>query len=346
LLLLLIVLIPLAGCGTDWLPDNTKPNAFSFTTKTGVAVSTLVESDTVTVSGNSTSADINVINGEFKIDDKDWTIAPGKINAGSKVKVRHTSAATNGTATTTALIIGGVSATFTSITVESSNIAAYAFPQKTGVELATVIESDPVTISGTGAPWPISITGGEYSIDNGTYTSVAGTINNLQSVKVRHTSASTNSASITSTLKIENRSADFTSVTKAKPVPFSNFSTFSPSGPLTFTFADPKNILLVSQAPAIFASKVPAGSTADPLSFSVTLSVTNTDLVSLHTFQGQLAGLDSQNRKIHPGYFLVSVGVPAGASSQSLTVTPVPATMSAATFNSITHWVFRQISAQ
>jgi hypothetical protein len=65
--------------------------------------------------------------------------------------------------------------------------------------LDTEFISNTVVITGIDAPAPISVAGGAYSIDEGAFTSVAGTVNNGQFVTVKLTSANainTNSAAI------------------------------------------------------------------------------------------------------------------------------------------------------
>ena len=344
MLLLLIVLLPVVGCGIEWFPDGTKPNSFSFATKTGVQLSTPTESNTVTITGNSYTSPISVANGEYKIADGNYTSAAGTISAGQTVTVRHTSSASYGTATTTTLTIGGVSGTFTSVTIAKpilNNISSFSFATKTGVELSTLVESDPVTITGTNAPWPIAVTNGEYSIDAAAYTSAAGTINKLQSVKVRHTSASTYSTTTTTILSVghadigEAVSVGFSSVTKDSPAPFSNFSTFPP---LTTVNASADNVVSATNPTAQRTG------TTDPVTIQFSFNGTNGDTTMLRTFHGLVAGLDGQNRKIHPGYFQVDVGIPANSFAQLLSVTVSSPAISATTFNSITHWVFRQIT--
>jgi len=108
------------------------------------------------------------------------------------VKVRHTSSAANSTATNTVLTIGGLSDTFTSTTVAfvaDTTPDAFTFTDQTGVALSTVIESAAITVSGINSAAAISVTGGEYSINGGAWTSAAGTVTNGQTVKVRHTSS-------------------------------------------------------------------------------------------------------------------------------------------------------------
>ena len=81
----------------------------------------------------------------------------------------------------------------------------------------------------------------------------------------------------------------------------------------------------------------------DTMNFGITLLATNIDTSSSHTLQAQLMGLDSQGRKIHPCYFPVKVAIGPGLVNQSIAVGNV-GSMPAATFNSITRWLFRTMT--
>ena len=65
---------------------------------------------------------------------------------------------------------------------------------------------------------PISIAGGEYSVNGGPFTTAAGTITNGQTVEVRHTSAAAKGASVITTLTIGGVAGAFTSTTVAAAV--------------------------------------------------------------------------------------------------------------------------------
>lgn len=95
---------------------DTTPDAFSFTDVTNQALSTLLESNAITVAGINTATAISVSGGEYQINGGAWTAAAGTVTNGQTVKVRHTTSASNNTATNTVLTIGGVADTFTSTT--------------------------------------------------------------------------------------------------------------------------------------------------------------------------------------------------------------------------------------
>lgn len=95
----------------------TTPDAFTFVDQTDVALSTVIESATITVSGINAAVAISVTGGEYRINGGAWTSSAGTVTNGQTVKLRHTSSASNNTVTNTVLTIGGVSDTFTTTTV-------------------------------------------------------------------------------------------------------------------------------------------------------------------------------------------------------------------------------------
>src|SRR5690606_38611347 len=62
---------------------------------------------------------------------------------------------------------------------------AFTIPAATEAEPGKQVVSEAVTIIGINAPTPISVIGGEYSINGQDYTSTAGIITNNQSVTVK-----------------------------------------------------------------------------------------------------------------------------------------------------------------
>ncbi len=93
---------------------------------------------------------------------------------------------------------------------------AFTFAAQKDATPSAQVASAPIVISGIDAAAPVSVTGGEYSIDNGAYTSAAGTVANNQTVRVRATAASQFSTSQTVVLTIGGVSASFV-VTTADP---------------------------------------------------------------------------------------------------------------------------------
>ena len=66
---------------------------------------------------------------------------------------------------------------------------SFTFPARSDTPLSGAVTSTDIIITGINTAAAISITGGEYSIDGGAFTSASGTVNNNQRVTVRVTSS-------------------------------------------------------------------------------------------------------------------------------------------------------------
>lgn len=116
-LTVLVLAAVLHGCGGGGGGADTTPNAFSFVDQADVALSSVITSAPVTISGINAAAAISVTGGMYSIGcGAAYTSSTGTINNNQTVCVRHTSAASPGAATSTRLTVGGVGATFTSTT--------------------------------------------------------------------------------------------------------------------------------------------------------------------------------------------------------------------------------------
>ncbi len=243
------------------LAADTTPDQFTFTDQTGVALSSVITSAAITVSGINSAAPISVSGGEYSINGGAFTAAPGTVNNGNTVQVRHTSSASFATATNTTLTIGGVSDTFTSTTTPpapDTTPDAFTFTDQTGVAVSTVITSAAITITGINTGAPISVTGGEYSINGGAFTAAAGTVNNGNTVQVRHTSSASFSTATNTVLTVGGVSDTFTSTTVAPP---------PDTTPDAFTFVDQTGVAL-STVITSAAITIAGINTASPISVS------------------------------------------------------------------------------
>jgi hypothetical protein len=91
----------------------------------------------------------------------------------------------------------------------------FGFTSVSGVSRNTTVSSNVVTITGINAPAPISVTGGEYRIDGGSWVSADGFISENQTVQVRHTSASAANTVTETVLTIGRVQGKFRSTTAA-----------------------------------------------------------------------------------------------------------------------------------
>ena len=193
---------------------DTTPDAFAFTDQINVALSAVVTSNEITVSGINAPTAISISNGKYSLNGGAYVTTAGTVKTGDKVKVQHTSSANYAAKVDTVLTIGGVSDTFSSTTAAKDTTPdAFAFATKTGVVKSKPVESDVIKVSGINAATAISITGGEYRINGGTYTSAAGTVKNADTVQIRHTASASAKTSVTSTVTIGGVKATFTSTT-------------------------------------------------------------------------------------------------------------------------------------
>lgn len=111
------------GDATRWLAT---PEAFPFTSQTGVAMNTEITSNTITVSGISVATPISIAactntSCEYKINAGLWRSDVGRVKNGDTVQVRQTASGNYGTETRLTLTIGDVTGTF-SVTTEAAPV--------------------------------------------------------------------------------------------------------------------------------------------------------------------------------------------------------------------------------
>lgn len=94
---------------------------------------------------------------------------------------------------------------------------AFAFTDVTGAARSTLYTSNQITVAGINAAAAISVTGGEYQINGGAWTSSPGTVSNGNTVQVRGTSSSAYSTAVPVSLTIGGVSDTYTITTLADP---------------------------------------------------------------------------------------------------------------------------------
>ena len=185
LFIVTVMSLVLSACGGGGGSSDTTPDNFSFTAATGQERDTQVTSSAITVAGIDSATDVSITGGEFAIGGGTF-ITSGEVVNGDTIVVRGTSSSDFSASVNVVLTIGGVSSTFT-ITTEDQDItpAAFSFTDVTDAPLSTLTTSNAITITDINDAAPISITGGEYSIDGGAFTNAAGTVNEGQMVVVQ-----------------------------------------------------------------------------------------------------------------------------------------------------------------
>jgi hypothetical protein len=200
-------------------PD-TRPDAFGFTSVSGVSPNTTVSSNVVTITGIDAPAPVNIDVGEYRIDGGAWIGAPGgtSISEGQTVQVRHVSAAAANTVTETVLTIGGVQGRFRSTTAAGADTDpdAFSFGSKTNVPKGEWIVSDTIKPMGYTATAVVKAGAGtEYSIGCSPtgFTAAQGMISPGETICVRHMSAATGNTLRKTSLQIGRTVGYFTTRT-------------------------------------------------------------------------------------------------------------------------------------
>lgn len=190
------------------------PLDFTFIDVSNVPLLSEQTSNAIIVSGISGTTNISVTGGFYSINGAAFTSAPGMVNDGQNVRVQHIAAASFSTPVDTELTIGGVSDIFTSTTLAEDTVPeVFTFVDISNVALASLQTSNEITVAGINSPADISVNGGSYSIDGGTFTLLPGMVENGQTVRVRHTSAAILNTSTATTLTIGGVMDTFTSTT-------------------------------------------------------------------------------------------------------------------------------------
>lgn len=171
---------------------NLTPDFFRFTDAVSAPIYTNILSNVIAIAGIENAVPMRVINGEYSIDGNPYTSEFRYANAGEFVRVRGRSSESNSSQTEVTLVVGGYRTTFSITTTGDATPNPFAFINRENAPLDTVMTSLPMVISGTVVPAPISISGGEYQIEeDGEFTSDPSTVSSGQNVTVRARSSAT-----------------------------------------------------------------------------------------------------------------------------------------------------------
>ncbi len=118
------------ACGREGpdAPPDTTPAAINFTAQTSVAPNTVVTSNSISVNGINTAAQISIVGGDYSVDGGAYTSAVGTVTNGQMVTVQQTSSPGFGTTTNAVLTIGGISGIFSVTTITPTTTTAISAP--------------------------------------------------------------------------------------------------------------------------------------------------------------------------------------------------------------------------
>ena len=132
--------------GSGCVAVDTTPSAFSFNNQTGVALNSVITSNSITVSGINSATGISISGGSYSINGGSYTSAAASVNEGDTVQLKITSSASENTSTSATLVIGGKTASYSVTTIDNSNTAPVA---DAGAD--RTVSAGTITLNGSGS---------------------------------------------------------------------------------------------------------------------------------------------------------------------------------------------------
>ncbi|NOQ16572.1 MAG: hypothetical protein GQ581_05895 [Methyloprofundus sp.] len=100
-------------------PADTTPDNFSFTDQVDIALNDVVYSNSITVGGINAATSVNVIGGEYAVNGGTFSSVAANVNNADSVQVRVNASVDYAVVSNVTLTIGGISDTFSVLTVNS-----------------------------------------------------------------------------------------------------------------------------------------------------------------------------------------------------------------------------------
>jgi hypothetical protein len=186
----------------------------SWTCRASASLGKVTTTGVKTITGLNLSCDVNDILGTYFTQGSPAGASVHCGNTGGSGRLQYSGSGFTGTQTyTVSSSTGWVSSYATGIEYDVTPDQFY-FTDQTNVPLSSLRTSNTITATGIDYTTPLSISGGEYSINGGAWTSAAGSVVNDDTVAVRHTSSSSYNTAVNTTLTIGGVSDTFTSTTK------------------------------------------------------------------------------------------------------------------------------------
>lgn len=207
-----------------WVPTSVPSNLPQITpiqfTPVTVAPGTWVESNAVTISGLGFSfLPIVPLSGQWVNFVGDVQVGRGFVIEGDTVRAYGQAPLQPGMSTTVKLLIGLQQFDFvitTGAALAGDSVPdPFAFYRLKRQALNAEIESNAIRVSGTDVASPISVSGGAYRINYGTYTTTPGLVQPGAMVQVRLQTPNTGNTTSSASLAIGGVSASFTVTTEA-----------------------------------------------------------------------------------------------------------------------------------
>lgn len=201
------------------VPPDTNPDVFSFTQQNGVATSSTITSNQITIAGINTTVNVTVTLGTYSLRGEAYTSSAGVASVGNTLQLRHTSSGSASTAVNQQVTVGDFVTTFTSVTAGAgpditpnpfggeviSNVAPGTVQPFSQFQITGIDSTAAISISGAGTP--------EYQIGTGAFTSGAGTVNLNDLITVHMTAGPNFNDTVNCTLFVGNGQGSFQLIT-------------------------------------------------------------------------------------------------------------------------------------
>ena len=244
-----------------WAGAATSLNTFYYASfQTGVTAST-TSVGTYTVAGLSTGASVPIslaltsgytaTDADFSVNGATW-YGPGTtgitVSNGNVIRWRVRSSPYSNTTARYTLTIGSVSKTLSIATAPDRTPNNFSFTTQTDVNLNSTITSNLQNITGIDNGTTVSVSNGEVQVGTNSFTSLfPPSINNNETIRVRHTSSSSNSTSVTTSVTVGTMTRTFTSTTVGASAPVVNNSQTGASGNVTTFLSNFQHQISLSQ---------------------------------------------------------------------------------------------------
>lgn len=314
-----------------YTPSTAAP--FTFTDVTNAALNTLYVSNTITVSGlggGVAAVSSNSIFAPFSKNGGPFVTSETAVD-GDTFRIEIQSSPTPATAVNAILTIGGTSDTYTVTTLAADTTPdAFGFGTQSGVEINTSYQGNGIYVSGINTSTAISVSGGNYRVNGGGWTTGASTVVNGDFVEALVTSSGSYSTGATVTVTIGGVNGTFTATTRAANTTPAAFSWTNVAGAATSTVYTSNTITVSGIEAAANVSFVTSGGTTHEYSKNggAWTAVGATTITNGQTLQVRMvspAGAGAGNNTVTIG----------GVSDTYTVTTSVDTTPDAFTFNNV-----------
>ena len=208
------------------------PDQFTFVDSQNVLRSTTVISPPVTITGINAPTAISIDGGLYSLDGGELTSDNGTVLNNQQVRVFQTASDQFSVTTDAVVNVGGITDTFSVTTIAEDVVPdTFSFNAIVDARVSSQVVSNAIQVNGINSNSEIAITGGEYSVDNGTFTNLPSFVTNGQSVVVRQISASGFLQTQATSLTIGGVNGVFSVTTEAQDLT-----------PNSFTFVDKSSV--------------------------------------------------------------------------------------------------------